>query len=39
VNPFLANQTGFSDEDLELLFQSLETPSSSTNPPPAPQEA
>ena len=24
VNPFLANQTGFSDEDLELLFQSLE---------------
>ncbi|MCW1887564.1 type I-C CRISPR-associated protein Cas7/Csd2 [Luteolibacter flavescens] len=24
VNPFLAKQTGFSDEDLELLFQSLE---------------
>jgi CRISPR-associated protein Csd2 len=24
VNPFLANQTGFSDDDLELLFQSLE---------------
>jgi CRISPR-associated protein Csd2 len=24
VNPFLANQTGFSDEDLQLLFQSLE---------------
>jgi CRISPR-associated protein Csd2 len=24
VNPFLANQTGFSDEDLELLFTSLE---------------
>jgi CRISPR-associated protein Csd2 len=24
VNPFLANQTGFTDEDLELLFQSLE---------------
>ena len=24
VNPFLANQTGFSDEDLELLFLSLE---------------
>lgn len=24
VNPFLAQQTGFSDEDLELLFQSLE---------------
>lgn len=23
VNPFLANQTGFTDEDLELLFQSL----------------
>ncbi|MCB1130370.1 MAG: type I-C CRISPR-associated protein Cas7/Csd2 [Verrucomicrobiae bacterium] len=24
VNPFLAKQTGFSDDDLELLFQSLE---------------
>jgi CRISPR-associated protein Csd2 len=24
VNPFLADQTGFSDEDLELLFQSVE---------------
>lgn len=24
VNPFLAKQTGFSDEDLELLFNSLE---------------
>jgi CRISPR-associated protein Csd2 len=24
VNPFLAKDTGFSDEDLELLFQSLE---------------
>lgn len=24
VNPFLANQTGFSDEDLELLFTALE---------------
>lgn len=24
VNPFLAQQTGFDDEDLELLFQSLE---------------
>lgn len=24
VNPFLAAQTGFNDEDLELLFQSLE---------------
>ena len=24
VNPFLAAQTGFSDDDLELLFQSLE---------------
>jgi len=24
VNPFLAAQTGFTDEDLELLFQSLE---------------
>lgn len=24
VNPFLADQTGFSDEDLELLFQSIE---------------
>ncbi len=24
VNPFLATQTGFDDEDLELLFQSLE---------------
>lgn len=24
VNPFLAKQTGFSDQDLELLFQSLE---------------
>lgn len=24
VNPFLADQTGFSDEDLELLFKSLE---------------
>ncbi len=24
VNPFLANHTGFSDDDLELLFQSLE---------------
>ncbi|MES2708188.1 MAG: type I-C CRISPR-associated protein Cas7/Csd2 [Verrucomicrobiota bacterium] len=24
VNPFLAEQTGFSDDDLELLFQSLE---------------
>ncbi|HSP43203.1 MAG TPA: type I CRISPR-associated protein Cas7, partial [Luteolibacter sp.] len=24
VNPFLAKQTGFSDADLELLFQSLE---------------
>ena len=24
VNPFLANQTGFNDDDLELLFQSVE---------------
>jgi len=24
VNPFLATQTGFNDDDLELLFQSLE---------------
>ena len=24
VNPFLANQTGFSDDDLELLFNALE---------------
>lgn len=24
VNPFLATQTGFSDDDLELLFQSIE---------------
>lgn len=24
VNPFLANQTGFSEDDLELLFQALE---------------
>lgn len=24
VNPFLANQTGFSDDDLEILFQALE---------------
>ena len=24
VNPFLASQTGFDDDDLELLFQSLE---------------
>ena len=26
VNPFLAVQTGFNDDDLELLFQSLENP-------------
>ena len=36
VNPFLADQTGFSSDDLELFSPHSKTPSSSTNPPPAP---